>query len=120
MSADNAGQETIYILDQITPKPGRARDVLDLYMEKYAPKARERGMTLLHRWVAPPMWLDEQSNTLFIVWTVQGAKAWWQMSFLGRRDPTVAGFWDEIEPLIEKRHRSFSSDVTDVESLCDV
>lgn len=120
MTADNAGQGTIYILDQITPKPGRAKEVFDLYMEKYAPKARERGMTLVHRLVAPPMWLKEQSNTLFIMWTVQGAGAWWRMSHIGRRDPTVAGFWKEIEPLIENRHRCFPSDVADMESLGNV
>jgi hypothetical protein len=120
MMSEPAGNETIYILDQVTPKPGQAEAFLAAYMEKYAPAARARGMTLVHRWVAPPMWLKEQSNTLFIIWTVQGARAWWQMSFLGRRDPAVSGFWEEIEPMIEKRHRSFLSDVADVESLCHV
>jgi len=119
MSA-NAGNETIYILDQITPKPGQAQAFLNAYMEKYAPAARARGMTLVHRWVSPPMWLKEQSNTLFIIWTVQGAKAWWQMSFLGRRDPTVVGWWEEAESMIEKRHRCFLSDVADIESLANV
>ena len=112
--------ETIFILDEVTAKPGRARDFLAAYMERYAPAARERGMTLVHRWVAPPMWLKEQSNSLFIIWSVQGARAWWQMSFLGRRDPAVSGFWEETRPMIEKRHRCFLSDVADVESLCNV
>ena len=79
--------ETIYILDEMTAKPGQAEALLAAYMEKYAPAARERGMILVHRWVTPPLWLKEQSNTLYVIWTVQGAKAWWQMSFLGRRDP---------------------------------
>ncbi len=114
------GKETIYFLDQVKPKPGLAQAFLDLYMEKYAPAARDRGMTLVHRWVAPPMWLKEQSNTLYIIWTVQGARAWWQASFLGRRNPQVSGFWEEVAPMIESRHRSFLSDVADVESLCNV
>jgi hypothetical protein len=118
--SDNAGKETIYILDQVTPKPGQAQKFLEAYMEKYAPAARARGMTLVHRWVTPPLWLKEQSNTLFIIWTVQGAKSWWQMSFLGRRDPAVAGWWEEAEAMIEKRHRCFLSDIADVESLCNV
>jgi hypothetical protein len=112
--------ETIYILDQVTAKPGQAQAFLAAYMEHYAPAARGRGMTLVHRWITPPLWLKEQSNTLHIVWTVQGAAAWWAMSQRGRGDPTVRDFWDSIEPLIETRHRSFLSDVADVESLCDV
>jgi hypothetical protein len=117
-------KETIYIQDQITAKPGKAKDVLAAYMERYAPAAKEeRGMTLVSRLITPPMWLneeDDQGNTLFITWSVQGAPAWWGMSFHSRRDPKVAEFWKSIEPLIETRHRSFLSDIADVESLCDV
>ena len=117
---DNAGSETIYILDQVTPKPGQAEAFLKTYMEKYAPAAQARGMTLVHRWVAPPMWLKEQSNTFHIVWSVQGAPAWWSMSHQGRRNPAVREFWESVKPLVEKRHRSFLSDIADVESLCNV
>jgi hypothetical protein len=114
-------KETIYIVDQIVPKPGKGKEVLDTYMAKYAPAARaERGMTLVHQLVSPPMWLDEQSNTLTIIWTVQGAPAWWNMSFHGRRNPDVAGFWESIKPLIVSRHRSFSAEVADLGSLADV
>jgi hypothetical protein len=113
-------RETIFIVDRITPKPGQAKAFLDIYMARYAPAARERGMTLVHRWVSPPMWLDEQSNTLTIVWTVQGAPAWWNMSFHGRRDPAVSGFWESIEPMIVSRHRGFSAEAADLESLADV
>ncbi len=112
--------ETIYILDEVTAKPGKAQQFLAAYMERYVPAAKERGMTLVHRWVSPPMWLVEESNTLCIIWTVRGAPAWWSMSHQGRRNPAVAEFWSSIEPLIEKRHRSFLSDVADVESLCNV
>jgi hypothetical protein len=42
------------------------------------------------------------------------------MSHIGRRDPATAGFWHEIEPLIETRHRCFPADVADMESLGNV
>ncbi len=113
-------KETIYVVDQITPKVGQAKAFLDAYMAKYAPAARERGMTLVHRWISPPMWLEEQTNTLTIIWSVQGAPAWWHMSHLGRRNPDVAGFWKAVAPMIENRHRSFSSAVEDVEGLANV
>jgi hypothetical protein len=114
------GKETIHYLDRIVAKPGRAKAILELYMEKYVPAARARGMTLVHRWVSPPVWLGNQSNTLCIIWTVQGAGAWWQAAIPARRDPEVLRFWNEIEALIVSRTRSFFSDVDDIESLCDV
>jgi hypothetical protein len=117
-------KETIFIQDQITAKPGKAKAVLAAYMERYAPAAKEeRGMTLVSRLITPPMWLndqDDQGNTLVITWSVQGAPAWWNMSFHGRRNPAVAEFWKSIAPLIETRNRSFLSDIADVESLCNV
>jgi hypothetical protein len=42
------------------------------------------------------------------------------MSHQGRRNPAVREFWESVRGLIEKRHRSFFSDVADVESICDV
>jgi len=50
-----SGKETIYYLDHITAVPGKAKALLDFYMKSYVPKAEARGMTLLHRLVAPPV-----------------------------------------------------------------
>ena len=113
-------KETIYIVDHVTAKAGRAQDFLAAYKERYEPAAKERGMTLVNRLMAPPMWLKDQSNTFLITWTVQGAGAWWAMSHQGRRNPAVREFWESVQGLIETRHRSFFSDVADVESICDV
>jgi hypothetical protein len=118
--SDIEHNETIYILDEVTPKAGRGEAFLAAYMTQYAPKARERGMTLVHSWVTPPLWLKEQSNTLYIIWSVQGARSWGQMSFVGRRDPAVAGWWEEAEAMIEHRRRCFLSDVSELESLSHV
>jgi hypothetical protein len=114
-------EQTVYILDQVTPKPGMAKQFLDTYMEKYAPAARERGMTLEKVLVAPPMWLEDQSNQLFIMWSVQGPAAWWGMSHQGRRNPAVAAFWEEeAAPLILSRSRCFPAEASSVEALCNV
>jgi hypothetical protein len=110
----------IYIVDQITPNPGEAEAFLNLYMERYAPGARERGMTLEFTWVSPPTWLKDQSNTLFIIWSVPDAKAWWAMSHGGKRDPVVQAWWRDAESMIEKRHRCFLTDVSAVAKLANV
>jgi hypothetical protein len=110
----------VYVLDEITAKPGQAQAVLDVYMERYAPGARERGMVLDRVLVSPPLWLEDQPNTLHISWTVAGAPGFWNMSFQGRRNPAVKAFWDSIEPLIENRSRRFLAATSDLEVLCDV
>jgi hypothetical protein len=51
------GSEKIYIVDRITSKPGHGRKFLELYMQRYAPGARERGMTHEFTLVAPPLGL---------------------------------------------------------------
>jgi hypothetical protein len=112
--------EPIYILDQVTTRPGQGQAFLDAYMTRYAPGAEARGMTLVHSWVTPPLWLDDQPNTLFIVWSVKGAPAWWQMSFQSRRDPEVTAWWEEAQTMMISRHRSFLGDVADIASLTDV
>jgi len=113
-------EEPIYLLDQITPKAGQAEAFLKAYMERYAPNAKSRGLKHEFTWVAPPMWLDNQPNTLFIVWSVKGAGAWWAMEHSARRDPAIIEWWREADMMIESRRRSFASNVSDIASLTDV
>ena len=113
------GQEKIYVVDQITPKPGQGEAFLKAYMEKYAPGARER-MTHEFTWVSPPMWLKEQSNTLYIIWSVKGAGQWWGMSQQSRRIDAVTSWWAEVDSMVVSRDRVFVSDVADIASLAHV
>lgn len=109
--------EVVYVVDEIMPRPGEAQALLDDYMARYAPGARARGMTLDRVLVSPPMWLDDQSNTLTISWTVLGAAGWWGMSFLGRADAQVAAWWAEVDARVVSRRRTFHSAASDVEAL---
>lgn len=113
--------EMIYIVDQITSKPGTGRLCLDAYMQRYAPGARERGMTLEHTWVAPPVWLDDGSNTLFFVWSVKGVSQVWA-TLVGPRRTSAAEewWWKEIAELISSRERFFLSSPSDIASLTNV
>lgn len=112
--------ETIYVVDEIVPQPGEGQALLEQYMKRYAPGAQVRGMTLERVLVSPPMWLDDQSNTLTITWTLQGAPAFWQMSFMGRSDPDVAAWWAEVDKRVLSRKRSFHAAAADVEALSHV
>ena len=77
-------------------------------------------MTLVHRWVTPPLWLKEQSNELFV--NLGGPRRGGVVD--GDAQPTrrsvFPGFLEQAKPMIAYRRRLFLSDVADVESLCNV
>ena len=112
--------KTIYAVDEIVPRPGEARAFLLAYMERYAPGARARGMTLERVLVSPPMWLEDQSNTLTISWTIAGVPAWWQMSMQARPDPAIAAWWSEVDHMVVSRSRNYMAALEDVEALSRV
>lgn len=111
---------TIYVIDEITALPGRGRELLAAYRERYAPGAEARGMTLDRILVSPPMWLDDDSNTIQISWTLKGAPAWWGMSFQSRTDPTVADWWAEADEMIVRRNRYFATAEADIAEIANV
>lgn len=82
--------QKIYIVDRITSKSGRGRTFLELYMQRYAPGARERGMTHEFTLVAPPLWMTDRPNTLYII------------------------------SMIDSRDRHYASDIADLAILSDV
>ena len=112
--------KTLYAVDAIVPRPGEARAFLLAYMERYAPGARARGMTLERVLVSPPVWLEDQSNTLTISWTIAGVPAWWQMSMQARPDPAVAAWWSEVDDRVVSRRREYMAAFEDVEVLSRV
>lgn len=112
--------ETIYVIDEMVAQPGMGRAVIAAYMERYAPGARARGMELDRVLVSPPLWLEDQPNTITISWILRSAAAWWQMTAAGRTDPDVAAWWNEADAMLISRRRSFAAADTDVEALCNV
>src|SRR3546814_18923269 len=77
----------------------------DLLLDQYLPSAQRRGMTLADVLVSPPLWCDQDPNTLTVTWTVDGTAGWWSMTRQGRRDSTLRQGWDAMAPLIIERSR---------------
>jgi len=103
--------EKVYILDEVTVVPGRAREYRTRYLEGYAPGARERGMILEEIWISPPFEWEEGSNTIRFLWSVPGAAGWWNMRF-GGGSPNFdasgaeqAKWWRSVEHLTISRKR---------------
>ena len=101
-------------------RPGAPRRSSTRYLAEYAPGARARGMTLRDVLVSPPIWFDDQSNTVTITWSLPSAQAWWEMTWNGRPDPSSGQWWDGIGELVEERTRSVAAAADDVDRLCDV
>lgn len=111
----------IWILDEVTTKPGQGPAFLAAYMARYVPGAQARGMTLAHRMVEPAMWLDDAPNRLVFVWTLPHAGAVWMSKYAARADPDVAKWWNEEAPaFIESRRRSTLADADALGELDNV
>ncbi len=110
----------IQVIDEIVARPGEGKALLDDYLARYAPGARARGMVLEQILVSPPVWLDDQSNTLSFRWSLTDAAAWWGMRAIGGGDPTVAAWWTETDARAVSRRRIFASDPDDIVELGNV
>ncbi|MCB0940859.1 MAG: hypothetical protein KDB72_11575 [Mycobacterium sp.] len=115
----DAPAATVYVIDRVITRRGRAREFVDRYLAEYVPGAADRGMTLDRILVSPPIWFDDQSNTVTISWELTGPQAWWEMTWKGRPDKGLGQWWAEIGGLIESRTRTMASAAADVDTLCD-
>ncbi|MCG7592517.1 Dabb family protein [Mycobacterium sp. PSTR-4-N] len=106
----------VFVVDRVITAPGRAREFIDAYLTGYAPGARERGMTLRDVLVSPPIWFPDRTNAVTITWALPSPLAWWQMTWQGRPDPTLAQWWSTVADLVVDRTRSVATAVTDVEA----
>lgn len=104
----------VFVIDRVVTKPGGAQKFIDAYLTGYAPGARERGMTLRDVLVSPPIWFDDRSNVVTITWSLPSPQAWWEMTWQGRPDPSVAQWWDRVTDLVAERDRSVASRPDDV------
>ncbi len=99
----------VFILDEAVVRPGMAVAYRDAYMARYAPNAKQRGMTLEQVWLTPPLLLREGSNTVCFLWSVPGAAGWWAMRAGMRNDPSVSDWWTESDTMTVSRRRAFLS-----------
>ncbi|ODR04822.1 hypothetical protein BHQ15_16560 [Mycolicibacillus koreensis] len=118
--SDAQSRDVVFVVDRVETKPGQAREFVQRYLAEYAPGARERGMTLQHILVSPPIWFPDRSNTVTATWTLPGPTQWWQMTWKGRVDPQLGRWWSQIEALVESRTRSVAAAADDVDALCAV
>ena len=114
-------KEKLYVVDTFKPKPGDGKKFLDDYMETYRPMAENAGMTLVNSTIAPPMWLDNDSNTIQIIWTLDDiAVACWAMSSATRYNPEYVEWCAAVRKRVTSRDRSYFASEEYMEVLNNV
>jgi hypothetical protein len=111
----------IWVVDEVVTRPGMGPAFLKAYMERYAPGAMARGMTLAHKMVEPAMWLDDASNTVLLIWSLPDVGATWGAKHMARGHADVRHWWDVDAPeFILSRRRSTLADADALKGLDDV
>ena len=107
---------SIYILDEIVVKPGKAEDYRRAYAARYVPGAQRRGLRLAGKWQSPPEQdFADLPTTLFYLWAVDGVDGWWRQRMSKLPDGSDERFeklawWQESDAMTLDRKRRMLSD----------
>jgi hypothetical protein len=121
MTDESPAPPTVFVIDDLTARPGQGEALQRAYRERYAPGAARRGLMLVHELVSPPYWLPDGENRLLFVWSARGPAGVWAAKHAGRPDPEVVAWWTEEAPrLVASRSRAICASAADLAGLGDV
>lgn len=102
----------IHVLDEIVLAPERLQPVLNaLEASGYRAATEQRGLTLLHRWVSPPVARPGEPNTLWLLWRVEGSdNAFAYYVARSQQGAEVGAFWNQVAELAQSRRRHVLAD----------
>ena len=110
----------VFVIDRLETKPGDGPAMLEEYLSFYAPRAQACYAELVATRVAPPCWLDTDSNTLEFTWKVAGIGGCWGIDSPLRADAEVVQWWRDLRDRVVSLDRSYFADPADLEVLCNV
>ncbi len=110
----------VFVIDRLEAKPGDGPVLLEEYLTFYAPRAEACYAELVATRVAPPCWLDTDSNTLEFTWKVAGIGGCWGIDSPLRADAEVVQWWRDLRDRVVSLDRSYFADPADLEVLCNV
>ena len=110
----------VFVIDRLETKPGDGPAMLEEYLSFYAPRAQACYAELVATRVAPPCWLDTDSNTLEFTWKVAGIGGCWGIDSPLRADAEVVQWWRDLRNRVVSLDRSYFADPADLEVLCNV
>jgi len=99
----------IHILDEIVLDASQVPTVLQWLDERYLPGLpARRTLSLLQRWVSPPVAVPDAPITLWLLWQVTDTYGYYGMR--GTAGPEVAAFWADVDALCQHRRRHVMAD----------
>ena len=101
--------DPIYVLDELELYPGKLDAFRTALSREYLPGAEQRGMTLLHTWVTPPVEMDEIPVRVILVWRLEGVPGFWTMRSQNAT-PEIAAWWERCQDFVESRTRRFAAE----------
>lgn len=106
--------DKVYIFDEIVVAQRDYDEMRAAYLDRYAPSARLRGMTLAGAWSSPPIKLPDRAMTLHFLWSVPDVTAWWAMR-LGTPtdDDEKRLWWQYVDNTAVSRKRTFMQDIAE-------
>lgn len=119
-AAEMPSVPAVFVIDRLEAKPGDGPALLEEYLTFYAPRAEACYAELVATRVAPPCWLDTDSNTLEFTWKVAGIGGCWGIDSPLRADAEVVQWWRDLRDRVVSLDRSYFADPADLEVLCNV
>lgn len=110
----------VFVIDRLEAKPSDGPALLEEYLTFYVPRAEACYAELVATRVAPPCWLDTDSNTLEFTWKVAGIGGCWGIDSPLRADAEVVQWWRDLRDRVVSLDRSYFADPADLEVLCNV
>lgn len=99
----------IHILDEIVLTADDERKVLALLESRYLPSLQMRPtLSLLNRWVSPPVLVPDHPVTLWLLWQVESEMGYYAMR--GTAGAEVAEFWARVDAICHSRRRHVMTD----------
>ena len=98
----------IQILDEILLDPEQIPALLALLDQRYLPQAARRGLSLLQRWVSPPVAVPGELNRLWLLWQVPDV--WGYYAMRSGAGAEVVAFWGAVDDLCRHRRRHVLGD----------
>ncbi|MEE9286032.1 MAG: NIPSNAP family protein [Dehalococcoidia bacterium] len=97
----------IYVLEEMTVRPGMLREYQEAFSREYVPGAEARGMRLVGSWTTPPVEMEGESSDLVVLWSLADVDAFWKARTTAGRDPKVLAWWRKAEEYQVRRSRRF-------------
>lgn len=115
------GDIPVLVVDHFVAKPGEGKAFLEYFLANYQAAAEAAGLTLKRTLVSPPIWFKDMSNTIEVVWEMQGGNAFWGVyNAATRYDPKSIEFWADIKGRVEYHDRMYLGNAEELEAMNNV